>query len=68
VKLTRAARTIITEDSGALLHRCVTELEKDKDVLSIMVSKIMSLKTGGVAWVVCWQHSDYQWLVLTDAR
>jgi hypothetical protein len=33
MKLTRAARTIITEDSGASLGRRVVELEKDKDAL-----------------------------------
>jgi hypothetical protein len=44
MKLTRAAKTIIAEDSGASLHRHVTELEKDKYTLSIMVSKIM----------ICW--------------
>jgi hypothetical protein len=33
MKLTIAAGTIIAEDSGASLRRCVTKLEKDKDVL-----------------------------------
>jgi hypothetical protein len=37
MKLTRTAETIIAEDSRASLHKCVTELEKDKDVLRRVV-------------------------------
>jgi hypothetical protein len=37
MKLTRAAGTIIAKDSGASLHRRVTELEKVKDVLQCAI-------------------------------
>jgi hypothetical protein len=37
MKLTRAARTIIAEDSGASLHRRVMELKKDMDMLQRVV-------------------------------
>jgi hypothetical protein len=37
MKLTSAAETIIAVDSGASLHKCITELEKDKNVLQRVV-------------------------------
>jgi hypothetical protein len=37
MKLTRATRTIIAENSGVSLHRHVVELEKDKDTLQRVV-------------------------------
>jgi uncharacterized protein with PhoU and TrkA domain len=33
MKLTRDAETIIAEDDGASLHKCILELENDKDML-----------------------------------
>jgi hypothetical protein len=38
MKLTRAAVTIIGEDSGASLCNCITELEMDKDTLQVVVN------------------------------
>jgi hypothetical protein len=38
MKLTRAAITIIGEDSGASLRNCITELEMDKDTLQVVVN------------------------------
>jgi hypothetical protein len=37
MKLTSAAKTIIAEDSGSLLHTRIAELEKDKNVLQHVV-------------------------------
>jgi hypothetical protein len=33
MKLTKAAETIIAEDNGALIQKCIAELEKDKQML-----------------------------------
>jgi SMC interacting uncharacterized protein involved in chromosome segregation len=33
MKLTEVAKTIIAEDRGDLLQKCITELERDKDAL-----------------------------------
>jgi hypothetical protein len=35
--LTRAVETIITEDSGAPLRKCIAELEEDKSTLQHVV-------------------------------
>jgi hypothetical protein len=38
MKLTRAAATIIGEDSGASLHSRITELGKDKDTVQLAIN------------------------------
>jgi SMC interacting uncharacterized protein involved in chromosome segregation len=38
MKLTRAAATIIGEDSGGSLCSCIAELEKNKDTLKLVVN------------------------------
>jgi hypothetical protein len=35
MKLTKDAESIIAEDSGALLHKCIAELQRDKKALKL---------------------------------
>jgi hypothetical protein len=37
MKLTKVAKSIIAEDSGALFHKRIAELERDKKALQLAV-------------------------------